>query len=270
MLYCCALVQTIALFIASSSHPLSAIQVQSSPDQVPAAPFFDPKLFHPPIPTKTPEAERPEEARQRGLEGRCALSFVVDVQGQPQDIHLIRCTDPIFATNSLHAIQSYRFKPATTIPNNTPVPVRLNIEINYLLGRPDGTEILPPARVRMGFVMPDGPVSPEPDGKGMFTLSPNFGAPEFFPRIKKVPDKSFASAAFDFDDGVGCTLALTITQSGKTSDVKAVKCDRTGLEKAAVESLSKAQFTPAVLNGKAVPVHALVRIVCDGFDLPHR
>jgi TonB family protein len=255
----------------SAPFALQAIRAQNSLAQEATAPIFDPKLFHSPIPTKYPETDLPDQLRQQGRGARCAFSVVVDEKGEPQNIRLIRCTDPIFAPNAIRSARMLRFKPATTIADNKVAPVTINVGINSMIGLPDGVDkILPPAKVRAEFVtMPDSE-SVGPDNKGIYSLTQSFGTLGSFPKLKNFPDRSFAARAFDLEDGVGCTLALTINQSGKVSDAKLVKCDRPSLEKAAIESISKAQFSPATVNGKAVPVRALVHLVCDGFEVPYR
>ena len=40
--------------------------------------------------------------------------IIVDRKGLPETPCVVRCTDPIFAENSLKAIKRYRLKPATT------------------------------------------------------------------------------------------------------------------------------------------------------------
>lgn len=249
---------------ASQASPV--LRAQSTDAQQTSAPFFDPKLFHPPIPTKTPEAELPDQARREGRSGRCALSVVVGIDGEPKVFHLIRCTDQIFASAALEAVKSYRFKPATTIQGNQPVAVTLAIETNFSMGSPgSAATLIPPARIRVEFVMPPGAASVGPDSTGVFTLSAAFGPNENFPKLKKFHNGAFAAAAFLHEDGVGCTLSVSVDQNGKLRDTKVVSCDRPGLEHSALDTISKSQFTPAIFNGKPVPVHAVVHLVCDGF-----
>lgn len=87
--------------------------------------------IHPPIPLVFPEAKMPDEARRRQLNGSCLVSEVVSTKGVPEDVRLVRCSDPIFEKSSLEGAKKYRFKPAYRKSDGTPVPVTITVEINF-------------------------------------------------------------------------------------------------------------------------------------------
>ena len=66
----------------------------------------------PPVPLNAPAAEMSNEARLKNISGICMVSIIVDEKGKTTNVRLIRCTDPIFAANSISAVSKYRFKPA--------------------------------------------------------------------------------------------------------------------------------------------------------------
>jgi hypothetical protein len=234
-----------------------------SPDQVYT---IDPKVVRAPVPIEFPESEMPDQARHPQVNGLCAVDIIVDRKGLPQDPRVVRCTDPMFAENSLKAIKRYRFKPATTLQDNQPVPVRMHIEINYRWGLNRDPVRLPPPHIRLGFLISSRPTSAEPDTAGVYTLSHAFDSPNSFPRMERFVGMGFGRAAFILEDGVGCTADITIDATGHPTDAQITRCDNRGLEKSALESLLASDFAPAILNGKPVPVRGSVHLVCEGFD----
>ena len=59
----------------------------------------------------------------------CVVEVVVDEKGMPQDVRLIKSPDPKLDTNTVKAVQKYRFQPATY--QGKPVPVRIKITVIY-------------------------------------------------------------------------------------------------------------------------------------------
>jgi hypothetical protein len=235
-----------------------------SPDQVYT---IDPKIIHPPVPIRTPESEMPDLARLQQHGGLCVLEIIVDKHGFPQTPRVIHCTDPAFAANSLNAVRKYTFHPATTIQDNSPVAARMHIEIKYSFGGDTRPIPLPRPRIRVGFLVPQEPAS-EPDSNGIYSLSAAFHPPDSPPKLLGFANAGFGRAAFSQDDGAGCLVVLTIDSNGVPSDPQITKCDARSLEEPAIHSLLKSQFSPAILNGKAVPVRATVHLVCEGFEPP--
>lgn len=84
-----------------------------------------------PIPLLTPEAEFSDEARRQKYEGVCMISLIVDTQGNPQAIRVIRALGMGLDEKAVAAVQRYRFKPATK--NGRPVPVRITVAVNFRL-----------------------------------------------------------------------------------------------------------------------------------------
>jgi len=232
------------------------------PDQIYS---FDPKIVHLPVPVQIPEAEMPDQARRQQLAGLCAVALIIDKRGFPQDPHVVRSTDPMFAENSLNAVKQYRFKPATTLQDDKPVLFSMHVEINYRFGRDPDPILLPPPHIRLGFLLSAQPDSPAPNSDGAYTLSHRFDAPNSLPKLQRFANAGFGRAAFSLEDGAGCDAILTIDETGHPSNVQIVKCDYFSLQEPTVRSLLKSRFLPAILNGNPVMVRAGVRLVCDGF-----
>ena len=83
----------------------------------------------PPVAIYTPDPQFSEEAREAKASGKVVVSLVVDRDGQPQNVHVIRGAGMGLDEKAVEAVQQYRFKPATQ--DGKPVPVYLNIEVNF-------------------------------------------------------------------------------------------------------------------------------------------
>ena len=85
----------------------------------------------PPVPIHIPEAHFTEEALKAKVQGHAHLSIIVDVQGMPQNIHVIRPLGFGMDLKAIEAVQKYRFKPA--MKDGKPVAVKINLDINFRL-----------------------------------------------------------------------------------------------------------------------------------------
>lgn len=218
------------------------------------------------MPINAPDPEMPPEVRSNKRNGTCIARMVVDVNGNPQNLHILRCSDPIFEPNSLKALALYRFRPAIDGKGN-PVAVQIFIEIKFrFTDYHDKTSgRVPTAQIAYAFDTPPGTTSFDPDANGVYPLGKQMELPEF----KKMNDTGYSEAAEMWDDGVSCNIVLTIGAKGKPSDPQLLFCDKKNLEKPAVDTLMNSQFKPAKLNGKPVAVRTSIRMVYKGFASMH-
>ncbi len=86
-----------------------------------------------PVATYQPEAEFSEEARRAKYEGTVLIGLIVDAQGKPQNVHVVRSLGMGLDEKALEAVRQYRFKPAFNRALGKPVPVMVNIEVNFRL-----------------------------------------------------------------------------------------------------------------------------------------
>jgi TonB family protein len=238
-------------------QPCSAIsQANQKEDRSAPSEQVAPKGIHPPVPLYRVEAEYPLQARGTRSSGVCAVSLIVDKSGNPQDPTIIRCSDPVFAENSLAAVLKYRFKPATT-QSGAPIAVKITVEVNFLFG---GNLKDLPSRINYVLRTPPGVTSPAPDGNGVYPLTKDIEAPI----VTQFADEGFSRAAWVFSGQSGCDLVFTLNPKGKPSDVQVTHCDRPGLEQPAVSSLLKSHFKPGKLKGKPISVRAAIHITFGG------
>jgi protein TonB len=84
-----------------------------------------------PVPVFRPEPEYSEEARKAKWQGAVLLEIVVDENGVPQGIKVIRSLGLGLDQKAIEAVQKWRFKPG--LKDGKPVPVWANIEVNFRL-----------------------------------------------------------------------------------------------------------------------------------------
>jgi len=201
------------------------------------------------------DAEFTEEARAKKINGRCLISFTMDVNGMPQEIKPVRCSDPSFAESSVVSVAKYRFKPATT-EDGDPVDYHESVEIDFVMD--DSSD--PVAPIRHVFSTPPGVTSSDPGADGVYPLT-YLAAP---PTMTKFFDEGYGVAAFNSPEGNGsCDIVVTISATGKASNPVVTHCERPALETPAVQSLLKSKYKPGSVNGKAVPMRASIHLEYD-------
>ena len=76
-----------------------------------------------------PDPEFSDEARRAKFQGICVVSLIVDPQGNPQRVQVVRHLGMGLDQKAVDAVKQYRFKPATL--QGKPVPVEVNIEVTF-------------------------------------------------------------------------------------------------------------------------------------------
>jgi TonB family protein len=85
-----------------------------------------------PIVIQSVPAKFSSYARKKKISGSCQIGFIVDVNGIPQDVHVIQSLEPSLDQNAIDAIKEYRFKPAMK-GGSVPVPVVLTVKVDFKL-----------------------------------------------------------------------------------------------------------------------------------------
>jgi TonB family protein len=132
------------------AHPLIAIEVSSPPSEPPrpanagsidgasAISNGTPPTYKvgvnisPPVPLNEVEAEYSDYGRKKRITGICLIGLIVDANGVPQNVHVVKGLEPSMDENALDAARQLRFKPALR-DGTTPVPVEISIEVNFVL-----------------------------------------------------------------------------------------------------------------------------------------
>jgi TonB family protein len=72
-----------------------------------------------------------EAARKAKLQGIVLLSLVIDEDGNPQNVRVVRPLGMGLDEKAVEAVRRYRFNPA--LKDGVPVPVEINVEVNFRL-----------------------------------------------------------------------------------------------------------------------------------------
>ncbi|HTW59093.1 MAG TPA: energy transducer TonB [Terriglobales bacterium] len=84
-----------------------------------------------PRPIETPDPEYTEQARQAKIEGTCILGLIVDADGHPRDLRVIRGLGYGLDEKALESVKQWRFEPARK--DGQPVNVEVSVEVAFRL-----------------------------------------------------------------------------------------------------------------------------------------
>jgi TonB family protein len=85
--------------------------------------IIQPKVIH------SVDAQFTEYARQNHIHGSCLVALIVDVDGNPQDVHIVRSLEPSLDASALDAVRQWKFRPATK--EGVPVAVPMSVSVNF-------------------------------------------------------------------------------------------------------------------------------------------
>src|SRR6266404_1579382 len=96
-----------------------------------------------------------EEARRAGVNSTAILSFVVNAEGAPQDIQVVRLAGFGLDEKAIQAVSAWRFQPGTR--QGVPVPTKTQVEVNFRLLLPQHEGQI----ARLNFILLPGVSAPE-------------------------------------------------------------------------------------------------------------
>ncbi|HTS37662.1 MAG TPA: energy transducer TonB [Candidatus Solibacter sp.] len=79
----------------------------------------------------TPDPEYTEEARRAKTQGTCVLWLIVDSQGRPRDVKVVRGLGYGLDAKALEAVRQWRFQPS--MKDGKPVDVQISVEVVFHL-----------------------------------------------------------------------------------------------------------------------------------------
>jgi TonB family protein len=82
-----------------------------------------------PMPIYEVEPEYTPEARKAKFNGIVLVGLIVDTNGLPQNVHVLRGVGMGLDENAVAAVKQYKFKPAMEAGKS--VPVEVNLEVNF-------------------------------------------------------------------------------------------------------------------------------------------
>ena len=121
--------ELIAMTLSEQQLEFASILTNSGGPAMPLNKSKD--LVSAPVVLNSVQALFTDEAKRKSISGICLLSLVVDTEGKPRNVRVIRPLGFGLDRNAVEAARTYRFKPA--MRNRTPVPVMITVEVNFLL-----------------------------------------------------------------------------------------------------------------------------------------
>ena len=84
-----------------------------------------------PRPVQTPDPAYTDEARRAKYQGVCVLGLIVDADGHPRDIRVVRGLGMGLDQKAIEAVRQWRFDPA--LKDGKPVAVQISVEVSFRL-----------------------------------------------------------------------------------------------------------------------------------------
>ena len=114
------MVKTPMMMRSASNHVADPQQIYHIGGDVTA-----PKLVY------APDPEFTEKARRAKYQGVCVIAVIIDAQGNPERVQVVRHLGMGLDKKAVEAVKQYKFKPGTRL--GKPVAVEANIEVNFRL-----------------------------------------------------------------------------------------------------------------------------------------
>jgi len=216
----------------------------------------------PPILITQDAVEYSYEALKKKISGTCLVSFTVDTDGTPRNIHVVKSIDPTLDANAVQAIGGWRFKPAMKKGeepasfhlNDKPVPFDLTAEVNFRL--------LDARKTGAVIAIPETPGDP---GTLLWTGRSRVIAPKPIHQVAPKYPRSERRHRISGD----CTLQMIIDSEGVPQNVHVVKSLEAGLDQSAIDAVRQWRYNPASVDGVPVPVESrvIVKFQLKGFGL---
>ena len=84
----------------------------------------------PPIPIKHIAPKYPSDEKKHRISGDCTLEILIDSEGVPQHIHIVKSLGPAFDESALEAVKQWRYTPA--LKDGVPVSVESTVIVKFI------------------------------------------------------------------------------------------------------------------------------------------
>jgi len=190
----------------------------------------------------TPDPKYPEQLVARKLNGEVQLELEISNQGAVSDAKILFASSAEFIRAALDAVHGWKFKPATqgdlTLPDRKRSP--LTFDYDDRLAN-DGKSPLQANGIELQ--VPEG-----------MTVRAVCDTP---PEMLAMLDPVFPQDLLAGNDAGEAEVLFTISQSGFPENVRLAKASHPSCGHALVAATEACMFKPAVLDGRAVEVHAV-------------
>lgn len=87
------------------------------------------EVDQPPVLEKQVSPQFPSKMRKAGIDGKAFVVFIVNTQGQTEQVQVEQATHPLFAEAAINAVRRWQYKPA--MKGGQPVAVMLNVPMEF-------------------------------------------------------------------------------------------------------------------------------------------
>jgi TonB family protein len=157
------------------------------------------------------------------------ISFDVDEQGVPENLHLVKLTDAKWENDVIAAMREWRFQPSVAGGDGKPVVAPCTL--SFALGKMPAPE----SPVRIG-----GNISP--------------------PRVNTKVEPNYSEEARHARLAGTVILLVVVDLDGEPKDLKVIRSLGLGLDEKAIEAVSQWKFQPGMKEGMAVAVQATIQV----------
>jgi TonB family protein len=168
------------------------------------------------------------EAKAAKFSGIVLVNLVVDQNGQPQDVHILRGVGMGLDQEAVSVVKQYKFKPA--MEDGKPVPVQINVEVNFQIDDAASASV-PPAPKNAARTLPDGATAPVL----LYQVEPEY-----------------TNSARKAKKSGTVLVNLMIDKQGRPQHVRVLRRLDTGLDKKAIEAVKQYRFKPAMKDNQPV------------------
>jgi TonB family protein len=181
----------------------------------------------------------PDIAKKAHVQGAVVLQAVIAKDGTVKELRLIS-GPPMLVVSAIQAVQQWKYKPY--LLNGEPTEVETTINVNYTFADSEGKAEQAPTVDHAGQT-----IRHIGDGVSAPTLTHQV-PPEYTPEAKLAKTQ-------------GTVLVnLIVDEAGEPENVHVLRGLGNGLDDKAVEAVRQYRFTPAMEDGKAVPVSLNVEV----------
>ncbi len=197
-----------------------------------------------PVPRKIKDIRPtyPPDAQTAHVQGVVVLDATIDSDGKVSMARVVRSI-PLLDAAAVAAVRQWEFTP--TFIDGRAVPVITTVTVNFAVEKGSS----PPSPVAVP--------PPQPDTSTLQPIRAGGGRPA--PKVLKRVNASYTADAMRAGVQGTVTVEVTIEPQGKVRDARVTRSIPL-LDPAAVAAARQWEFTPTIIDGKAVPVIATIEL----------
>jgi TonB family protein len=242
-----------------------AFAIGASAQDKPASP-----VVFKPIATTLPqvvykiEAKYTPEARKRNIQGKVLLHLVVDADGMPTFVRVVKSLDPGLDQNAIEAVKQWRFRPATE--DGQPVSSEAQVDVSFILlseppkhGDPQIKERT--VAVAIPQVKDEKPtLLAAPQIKDEKRVVVPIEAADTSPELISKVEPKYTDEAHKKEIQGKVLVYAIVNKDGIPTALHILKSLDPGLDQNAMDAVKQWRFRPATKAGQPVAVEAQVEV----------